>query len=249
MFDNTFLAMRCSKLILFSICVLSLTNSSSQTRAPKNLDEAILYLQEKWAKNEIDTFKDKPEQYAVAELGFGAGMWIRNNWVYGNRNKALRKYFDSLGIHHPDDISAIILTSLHRTLNQKDIELDKQVQSCKSYWETVNDCQQEQKLEAVANYHKFKVGDSVTIYLPVDTTIGSRNAVMFECPTPEWTFDPQNDLLIRGRITKKYFINDPANVFFTVHITFMNRRDTPILMTKVKIGHNKDFSLKGLTMQ
>ena len=85
--------------------------------------------------------------------------------------------------------------------------------------------------------------------MPVDTSDGSHNAVLYNCPTTEWNFDGVKDLLVKGTITKKYFINDTANVFFTVHIIYMNRKETSILLTEVKTGDEKDFSLSGLTIK
>ena len=241
--------MTLSRLILFFSCLLILTSCKAQIKLPKNLDEAVLYLQQQWTQKELDNFKNKPEEEAVTELHFGTGMWIRNNWVHGDRDTALRNYFNAMDIYAPDDISSIILTSLHRTLNRKDIELEKQVKSYKAYWQPIIDCNEKQKSQAVSNYNKFKLGDSITIYMPVDTADGSRNAVLYDCPDTEWTFDKGKDLILKGTITKKYFINDTANAFFTVRITNMNRKDTPVLMEQVKIGDNKDFSLTGLTIE
>jgi hypothetical protein len=241
--------MNLSRLTIFLASLFLLTSCKSQTTLPKNLDEAVSYLQQKWSNTELANFKNKPEQDAVTELHLSAGMWIRNNWVHGDRDPALTNYFDSLGIYHPDDISSIILTSLHRTLNQKDIQLDKQVESYKAYWKPIMDCQEKQKAEAVSIYKKFNEGDSITIYMPVDTAHGSRNAVFYNCPTPEWTFDKGKDLILKGTVTKKYFINDTANVFFTVNIKYMSRRDTQILMEQVKTGDEKSFSLTGLTIE
>jgi hypothetical protein len=69
------------------------------------------------------------------------------------------------------------------------------------------------------------------------------------CPTIEWTFDPKKDLLIKGKIVNKYFINDTANVFFSVKIESLSNAKTEILMTPVKVGDKKDFSLGGLRVQ
>lgn len=77
--------------------------------------------------------------------------------------------------------------------------------------------------------------------MPVDTTDGRPNAVLFDCPTPEWTFDKGKDLILKGTVTRKYSINDTTNLFFTVHIHYLNRKDTEILMTTVTIGDEKDF--------
>ena len=238
-----------SKLTFFSTCVIVMISCKSQIVVPKNLDEAVLYFQQKWSKDELDKFKKKPEENAVTELHFGTGTWIRNNWVHGKRETALTNYFYSLGIFHPDDISSIILTSLHRTLNKKDVQLDQQVESYKEYWKPIMDCHEKQKAQAVSNYNEFKTGDSITIYMPVDTSDGSRNAVLYECPTTDWTFDAAKDLVIKGTIVNKYFINDRSNVFFTVYIMYMNRKDTPILLEQTKTGDKKDFSVKGLTIE
>jgi hypothetical protein len=228
---------------------LILTSSKAQITLPKNLDEAILYFQQQWSQAKLDSFKNKPERDAVLKLHWGTGMWIRNHWVYGERDTSIRSYFNELGIYAPDDISSIILTSLHRTLNKKDIQLDQQVETYKAYWKPIIDCNEKQKAQAVSNYNKLKTGDTVTIYMSVDTADGSRNAVLYDCPTTEWTFDKGKDLILKGIITKKYFMNDTANVFVTVRVTYMNRKDTPVLMKQVKIGNNKDFSLTGLTIE
>ncbi len=241
--------MTLSKLTLSFAALFFLTSCKSQIRLPKNLDEAVLYFQQKWTGKELDKFKNMSEKEALIEIHFGTGQWIRNNWVYGNRDTVLRNYFHSLGVFHPDDISAIILISLHRTLNKNDIELSKQIEHYQAYWKPIIDCEKKQISDAVLNYNKFRIGDSISIYMPVDSSDGSGNAVLYDCPTTEWNFDTDKDLLVKGIITNKYFINDTANVFFTVHITYMNRKDTPILMTEVKTGDEKDFSLSGITIK
>jgi len=241
--------MTLSKLTPFLACLLFFTRCQSQTSLPKNLEESILFFQQHLSKDQLDQFKNKQEDHAVTDLHFGAGLWIRNNWIRSGRDTALTNYFDSLGIHHPDDISSIILTSLHRTLNQKDLQLTEQINRYKAYWDPIINCEKKQKAQAVTNYNRFKTGDHITIYMPVNTSNGHRNAVFYICPKTEWSFDQKKDLVIKGTVTKKYFINDTANVFFTVRIDSMNRKDTEILMTEVKKGDQKDFSLKGLKIE
>src|SRR5215211_5454838 len=89
-----------SKLILFFACLFIFTSCKAQINLPENLNEAVLYFQQKWTKTELEKFKNKPEKDAVTELHFGTGMWIRNTWIHGNRNTALTNYFHSLGIYH-----------------------------------------------------------------------------------------------------------------------------------------------------
>ena len=216
---------------------------------PKNLDEAVLYFQQTWTKPQLDSFKRKDERKAIADIHFGAGMWLRNNWVRGDRDTAFANYFHSLGIFAPDDISSIVFTSLHRTLNKKAIDLDKQIEPYKKYWKEITDCSEKKKNIAVTTYDRFKVGDNISIFMPVDISDNYRNAVLYDCPTIEWAFDPKKDLLIKGKIIDKYFINETSNVFFKVKIESLNNSKTEILMNPVKVGDNKDFSLDGLRVE
>ena len=55
------------------------------------------------------------------------GMWIRNSWIRVG-NDSLVNQFQKLGVYHADDISGIILTSLHRKLNAKELKLEEQAQ-------------------------------------------------------------------------------------------------------------------------
>ncbi|MEO0684070.1 MAG: DUF6794 domain-containing protein [Cyanobacteria bacterium J06649_11] len=55
------------------------------------------------------------EEDFVARSHFGIGLWLRNNWQLWGGSR-LSKYFADKGIHHPDDMSGIILSSYHRHL-------------------------------------------------------------------------------------------------------------------------------------
>jgi hypothetical protein len=43
-------------------------------------------------------------------------------------------WFNGKDIYHPDDISSIILVSLHRHLTGRDINLEEQVKYYQNYW-------------------------------------------------------------------------------------------------------------------
>lgn len=216
---------------------------------PRNLNQSVRYFQHKWPRNDLDTFKNKPERIAVCELHFSVGMWIRNTWIHGNRDKPLIRYFHSLGVYHPESISSIILTSLHRTLNHRNVDLEAQVAKDKAAWQPIIDCESEQRKKAIDDYNRFKIGDSITIFMPVDTSGGSRYAVLYGCPTTKWTFESAKDLKIEGMVDRKYTINGPTNVFFTVRINQLNQLNIPILGQSVKTGDKIDFSLRGLTIK
>ncbi len=102
-------------------------NQFGKRYTPKDLDEAIAFLDCKWSESDKLEFKNKNEKVAVAELHFGTGMSIRNNWgLWAGKNK-LYRFFKSKGIFHPDDMSSIILTSFHRKLNAQPINLGTEI--------------------------------------------------------------------------------------------------------------------------
>jgi hypothetical protein len=61
------------------------------------------------------------------------GLWIRNNWGLWN-GSALAKYFKGMGINHPDDMSAIILSSYWAKLRNEDYDLGAAIKMFKNYW-------------------------------------------------------------------------------------------------------------------
>jgi hypothetical protein len=116
-------------------------NSAKQTEkqvyVPKNLDECYAEITKNLLKPEIEEYKNTREDIAVARAHMGLGMWIRNNWGLRTKDSDLARYFRGMGVFHPDDMSGIILTSFHRYLNNRPIELNKQVKYYKDYWENI----------------------------------------------------------------------------------------------------------------
>ncbi len=215
---------------------------------PRNLKEAISYLNNDWNFLEKIKFKNQPEDEAVTSLHFSTGLWIRNNWIYGDRDTSLVNYFHRIGIYAPDDISSIIVTSFHRQLNHKPLDIDGQVKPIKAYWKAISDCEANTMKIALLNYKKYTAGSPITILMAVDTSDKQRNATVYECLNVDWKFNPQKDLMINGIVTGKYFRGDSSNVFFKVRIDKMNYPNTAIFSDAVKIGHVVDFSLDHLTI-
>ncbi|MFO7658836.1 MAG: DUF6794 domain-containing protein [Bacteroidales bacterium] len=237
------------KHIYVILLVVGLSNCVTNIDQPGDLDDSVKYFEKSLSTKEKNDFKKLPEEKAVSSIHFSTGLWIRNNWIRGNKNPDLVNYFDKQGINHPDDISSIILTSLHRKLNNKDIDLNGQISLYKSYWKPILECMENEKKIAVENYNRFKIDSKIKIEMKVDNSGGERNAVIINCPNNNWTFNPDNDLMIDGIIKEKYFINDSSNVFFKVKIEHMNFNKTRILMKNVEIGDIFNFSLKGLSIK
>jgi len=146
--------------LTFSILATAQNNCEKFTDKyiPIDLNDAISFFECKWPKEDLDNFKNKDENTATTELHFGTGMSIRNSWKLWAGTSDISKYFRDLGIHHPDDMSSIILTSLHRKLNQKPIELENQIKYYQDYWAESERKKNERKKE---EFSEFKIGDTV----------------------------------------------------------------------------------------
>ncbi len=65
---------------------------------------------------------------------FSPKEWIRNKWSLWDKESPLYQYCKKLGISHADDMSSFILTSFHRLINDKELDLAEQVKQYANYW-------------------------------------------------------------------------------------------------------------------
>lgn len=103
------------------------------TGIPENLEECFVELEKVLNKDELEEFKNANED-EIVKYHHSIGRWMRDNWGAWPGSH-LTKYFIEMGIFHPDDITNIILTSFHRHLNKKDINLRQQIEYYQQYWE------------------------------------------------------------------------------------------------------------------
>ena len=100
---------------------------------PKDLKDAYEQIDVSLPDSIKTRIKKMSEDDFISNSHFGSGLSIRNGWQLW-RGSRLSKYFNDMGIYHPDDMSGIILTSYYRYLTGKEIELEKQVAYYKKYW-------------------------------------------------------------------------------------------------------------------
>ncbi len=116
-------------------------NSPTEIYIPKDLDDCHAELDRMLHPDARLFFGgklvglSKEDRYKFKE-GYGhmgIGMWIRNNWGLW-RGSRLSKYFNAMGIKHPDDMSGIILESYRaKRLNRK-YDIDSDIRMFKKYW-------------------------------------------------------------------------------------------------------------------
>jgi len=100
---------------------------------PKDLNDSFDQIDRFWSDSLKTVVKNWSEREFRVNAHMGFGMWMRNNWQLWGGSR-LSKYFNNLGIFHPDDISGTILTSYHRYLNGEEIRLQEQIEDFKIWW-------------------------------------------------------------------------------------------------------------------
>lgn len=128
---------------------------------PKNLDEAISQLDILLTEKKKKDIYDMTEKDYISNSHFSTGMWIRNNWgLWGGQE--LAKYFNALGIYHPDDMSGIILCSYYRHIHNQDYKLEEQIKYYQDYWKKSQELGQRLKTDtAFERQEKLKYEISI----------------------------------------------------------------------------------------
>ena len=78
-------------------------------------------------KEDKEYIKTLTEDEFFMESHFTIGMGIRNEWIRSG-NPELVTFFLDQGVKHPDDMSAMILTSYYRHLLGKEIDFEGQIE-------------------------------------------------------------------------------------------------------------------------
>jgi hypothetical protein len=107
---------------------------------PEDLSKAVEMLRQTLSEECIDVIRSISEE-EMKLMHLGLGSWIRSRWGLWSNTSAspLLKYFQGLGIYHPDDMSSIIIASLWRDVNNAPIDLDGQINNYKEYWKNIRE--------------------------------------------------------------------------------------------------------------
>ena len=123
-------------LVTFCMFVISfivfgqIKNTDMKKEKPKNLTECIQMLDKNLKKEDKEYIKTLTEDEFFMESHFTIGMGIRNEWIRSG-NPELVTFFLDQGVKHPDDMSAMILTSYYRHLLGKEIDFEGQISAYK----------------------------------------------------------------------------------------------------------------------
>jgi len=160
------------KIIALSFLVLSSFLCFSQDEKPKTIDEAVNYFIKNWSEETKKAFTDTSGGKSPVSIAhFGTGLWIRNNWIRGNRAPELVAQFSKSGLFDPDQISYVILSMVYKRLNNTPYNIDSILLSSKEshdkFMNTMNKMEDETIAHAKENLEKVHIGDSVRFYIPI----------------------------------------------------------------------------------
>ncbi len=112
---------------------------------PKDLEDSFQELDKLFRPE--DQEKIRKGDLTVIGMHMGLGRGLRNEWGLWGGSR-LAKFFNQMGVFHPDDMSSIILESYVRRLKNVPIRLEEQVAYYKEYWDKAK------KAEAAAKRKK-----------------------------------------------------------------------------------------------
>ena len=106
---------------------------------PKDLDDSLAQLNKLFTADDIRRIKAAPEA-DMFEYQLGWGTWLRNDWGLWNGSR-LAQWFEAQGVHHPDDMSSIILDSYWRRVHARPVRLEDQVKYYQDVWRKAEEVQ------------------------------------------------------------------------------------------------------------
>jgi hypothetical protein len=110
---------------------------------PTSLDECFAELDRMLGKIDLNYIMDGTSDDVMIIFHDNLGRYIRNTWGLwdgiaavqaGREPEELYKYFNNMGISHPDDCSGIILKSYWRHKHNVPLDLEAQVKHYQDYW-------------------------------------------------------------------------------------------------------------------
>lgn len=135
-----------------------ITDSLRGVYIPQDIPDCLRQIDSFWSDSLKRQVKSWTEDEFSSKAHLGFGTWMRNNWQLWAGSR-LTRYFNALGIYHPEDMSGIILTSYHRHLQHQPLNLPAQIESYQAYWVKARQREAEQEAQKFAAY---QVGDTVT---------------------------------------------------------------------------------------
>jgi hypothetical protein len=120
-------------LILLFISVQLKAQDSIHFDYPQNIEDCFEILEMSFTEKNKTAFI-RFEETNLVSYHHTLGKSIRNNFYLWSFDAEIVKYFNNMKIYSADDMSAIIIMSWHRKLNNKPLEIDEQIKILNDFW-------------------------------------------------------------------------------------------------------------------
>lgn len=100
---------------LLRLIILFLFTSSLLAKVDPFIQPYVSELRKETPDDSLERLS-KLKKDELIKLHHGYGTWIRNKWLWGNRNQKLITYFQGKGLKHPDDMSMELIRALWEDL-------------------------------------------------------------------------------------------------------------------------------------
>lgn len=160
----------------------SINDTTPQVYIPKDLEDCMRQL------DSMLSAEDKAYIQNGGNVHFSLGMWMRNNWGLWGGSR-LQQYFIDNGIHHPDDMSGVILECYVMHLNGEKVKYKQKLRKARKAekkWKKSHEKwrkEEDKKWEYVDRY-RCDLDDSTTTFemetaflnlpLTVDSVVGTK---------------------------------------------------------------------------
>lgn len=237
-------------------------NSSETIYIPVDLPDCMRQLDSILTPENKELIRSLEEKDFLAKTHLALGMWIRNNWGLWSGAR-LATYFDEQGIHHPDDMTGVILRCYYHYIRDEKVNYQKMLQKerrMEKQWAKENEKNQQEEKERWEYEWRYScdnevdtwseeeneaflrlpfVADSVTgfrIYLRnIGDSIAEDLRLMEQSLNREARRAPIKDELVRSAVDI-YYGRNPNGRVKSLTIKYVDKE-------KVKVSFNSDSTI------
>ncbi len=223
------------------IFVLLLTLSCAKKTDSLNL--FIDDLSKTWNNKTKDSFSSSSELTSIQEIDYEFAKIVHHKIYNTEQGEKLVDYLKSRGLDNETDIGRIVSISLHRKLNNVDIDLESQIEQVKINTERLEKCKKLLNEKSKRDYINYNITDTIYIRLPMDTK--NSNAVLYECPgLMDWIKNAgDNDDIILKSILKKKIKSKSENNKFLIEVIKLSKQDVTFLYKDITVGDTLEIQL------
>jgi hypothetical protein len=111
-------------------------NFGKVTRIPINFEKSLLQLDTLINPQIREWIRCLPDGDFSSYVHHDFGMYLRNSWGLWQKSRLAENLY-AMGMLHPDDMTAIILTSYQRRLKGEEIRVQEQLKYYQDYWRKI----------------------------------------------------------------------------------------------------------------